>query len=100
MADLRFDGRVAVLTPTKNTRAEDFDLLEEFWQALGAVVVQMPPDAQAVLVVVRDHGRQIIARPALRADDLLRQRGFSVFRAAGKKIVHTVKLSLSRISVR
>ena len=25
-----FEGRVAVLTPTKNTRAEDFDLLEEF----------------------------------------------------------------------
>ncbi len=33
-ADL-FEGRVAILTPTKNTRAEDFDLLEEFWQSLG-----------------------------------------------------------------
>jgi prephenate dehydrogenase len=39
-ADL-FDGRVAILTPTKNTRAEDFDALEEFWSSLGSVVIQM-----------------------------------------------------------
>jgi len=39
-ADL-FEGRVAILTPTLNTRAEDFDLLEAFWSALGSVVVQM-----------------------------------------------------------
>ncbi len=42
-ADL-FDGRLAILTPTKNTRAEDFDLLEQFWQSLGSVVVQMTPE--------------------------------------------------------
>jgi prephenate dehydrogenase len=42
-ADL-FEGRVAVLTPTKNTRAEDFDLLEELWKGLGSVVVQMSPE--------------------------------------------------------
>lgn len=40
-ADL-FDGRVVILTPTKNTRAEDFDALEEFWSSLGSVVLQMP----------------------------------------------------------
>jgi prephenate dehydrogenase len=40
-ADL-FDGRVTILTPTKNTRAEDFDALEEFWSSLGSVVLQMP----------------------------------------------------------
>ena len=34
-----FDGRVAILTPTKNTRAEDFDTLERFWSSLGSVVV-------------------------------------------------------------
>ncbi len=39
-ADL-FDARVAILTPTKNTLAEDFDLLEQFWTSLGSVVVQM-----------------------------------------------------------
>ena len=42
-ADL-FEGRVAILTPTRNTRAEDFDLLEEFWQSLGSVVVRMSPE--------------------------------------------------------
>ncbi len=42
-ADL-FEGRVAILTPTMNTHAHDYDLLEEFWQALGAVVVKMPAD--------------------------------------------------------
>ncbi|MBN2474603.1 MAG: prephenate dehydrogenase [Pirellulales bacterium] len=37
-----FNGHVAVITPTMNTRAEDFDLLEEFWMSLGSMVVQMP----------------------------------------------------------
>lgn len=41
-ADL-FDGRVAILTPTVNTHAEDFDQLEQFWSALGSVVIQMSP---------------------------------------------------------
>jgi len=36
-----FEGRVAVLTPTLNTRAEDFDALEEFWSRLGSLVVKM-----------------------------------------------------------
>lgn len=36
-----FDGRVAIITPTKNTRAEDYDLIDEFWSALGSVVVRM-----------------------------------------------------------
>ena len=39
-----FDGRVTILTPTRNTRAEDFDLLEDFWQSLGSVVVRMTPE--------------------------------------------------------
>ncbi|MDY0170862.1 MAG: prephenate dehydrogenase/arogenate dehydrogenase family protein [Thermoguttaceae bacterium] len=42
-ADL-FEGRAAILTPTLNTHAHDYDLLEAFWQALGAVVVKMPAD--------------------------------------------------------
>lgn len=42
-ADL-FDGRVAIITPTKNTLAEDFDLVEQFWEALGSVVIQMAAD--------------------------------------------------------
>jgi len=39
-ADL-FEGRIAVLTPTRNTRAEDYDTLDDFWSALGSVVVRM-----------------------------------------------------------
>ena len=53
-ADL-FEGRVAILTPTKNTRAEDFDLLEEFWQSLGAVVVQMPPEEHDQALALTSH---------------------------------------------
>jgi prephenate dehydrogenase len=53
-ADL-FDGRVAVITPTKNTRAEDFDLLEEFWQGLGSVVVRMSPEEHDQALAVTSH---------------------------------------------
>ncbi len=38
-----FEGRVAIITPTLNTCAEDFDQLEQFWSDLGSVVIQMPP---------------------------------------------------------
>ena len=53
-ADL-FEGRVAILTPTKNTRAEDFDLLEEFWQSLGSVVVKMTPEEHDQALAVTSH---------------------------------------------
>lgn len=39
-----FDGRVAFLTPTRNTRPADYDLLEQLWSRLGSVVVQMSAD--------------------------------------------------------
>ena len=39
-----FEGRVALLTPTRNTRAEDYDSLEAFWSELGSMVIQMPAD--------------------------------------------------------
>ena len=50
-----FEGRVAILTPTKNTRAEDFDLLEEFWQSLGEVVIQMPPEEHDRALALTSH---------------------------------------------
>ena len=53
-ADL-FDGRVAILTPTKNTRAEDFDLLENFWQGLGSVVLQMTPEEHDRALAIASH---------------------------------------------
>ncbi len=53
-ADL-FEGRVALLTPTKNTRAEDFDLLECFWSEVGSVVVQMSPEEHDWAVALSSH---------------------------------------------
>ncbi|MBN1395645.1 MAG: prephenate dehydrogenase [Pirellulales bacterium] len=53
-ADL-FDGRIVILTPTVNTRAEDFDFLADFWQALGAVVVKMPPEEHDRAVAMTEH---------------------------------------------
>lgn len=53
-ADL-FDGRVAILTPTRNTQATDFDRLEQFWSALGSVVIQMPADEHDRAMAVTSH---------------------------------------------
>lgn len=53
-ADL-FEGRVAVLTPTRDTRAEDFDFLEDFWSSLGSMVMQMPPEEHDRLLALTSH---------------------------------------------
>jgi prephenate dehydrogenase len=53
-ADL-FEGQMAILTPTKNTRAEDFDLMEQFWQSLGSVVVQMTPEEHDQALALTSH---------------------------------------------
>ena len=53
-ADL-FEGRVAILTPTRNTRTTDFDRLEQFWSDLGSVVVQMPADEHDRALAVTSH---------------------------------------------
>lgn len=50
-----FEGRVALLTPTRNTRAEDYDLLEQFWSDLGSVVVQMSPAEHDQALAVTSH---------------------------------------------
>ena len=50
-----FEGRVTIITPTKNTRAEDFDLVEQFWSALGSVVVQMSAAEHDRAVAVTSH---------------------------------------------
>ena len=44
-----------MLTPTKNTRAEDYDLLEELWQAFGSVVVQMTADEHDRALALTSH---------------------------------------------
>jgi prephenate dehydrogenase len=56
-----FDGRVTVLTPTKNARAEDYDLIEEFWRSLGSVVVKMSPEEHDQTLAVTSHLPHIAA---------------------------------------
>ena len=56
-----FEGRVAVLTPTRNTRAEDFDFLSEFWQSLGSVVVRMAPEEHDRALAVTSHLPHVVA---------------------------------------
>ena len=50
-----FEGVMTVITPTKNTRAEDFDLLEQVWSDLGSMVVQMPADQHDQAMAVTSH---------------------------------------------
>ena len=56
-----FEGHVALITPTKNTRAEDFDLLEQFWSDLGSVVIQMSPEEHDRAVAITSHLPHVIA---------------------------------------
>lgn len=53
-ADL-FEGRITVVTPTKNTQAKDFDQLEQFWTSLGSMVVQMQADEHDRAVAMTSH---------------------------------------------
>jgi prephenate dehydrogenase len=85
-ADL-FEGRVAVLTPTKNTRAEDFDFLEQFWQSLGSVVVQMTPEEHDKALAVTSH------LPHLAAAALAGLVPEKYFRLAGTGMLDTTRIA-------
>jgi prephenate dehydrogenase len=85
-ADL-FDGRVAILTPTKNTRAEDFDLLEQFWQSLGSVVVQMTPEEHDHALALTSH------LPHAAAAALAMTVPEKYFRLAGTGMVDTTRVA-------
>jgi len=50
-----FQGRVTVLTPTRNTQAKDYDLLEQFWIQLGSMVIRMSADEHDRLVAMTSH---------------------------------------------
>ena len=82
-----FDGRLAILTPTRNTRAEDFDLLEGFWQGLGSVVVQMSAEEHDRGVAVTSHLPHVAAAALAAAvpEDL--------FRLSGTGILDTTRLA-------
>jgi prephenate dehydrogenase len=85
-ADL-FDGRIAILTPTKNTRAEDFDFLEEFWEALGSVVVQLSPEEHDRALALTSH------LPHLVASALVSSVPEKYFRLAGPGMNDTTRIA-------
>jgi prephenate dehydrogenase len=82
-----FLGRITVLTPTKNTRAEDFDTLEQFWSALGSVVVQMPPADHDRALAVTSH------LPHLVAAALVSVQSEPYFRLAGIGLLDTTRVA-------
>jgi len=84
-----FEGRVAVLTPTRNTRAEDFDFLEEFWEGLGSVVLQMSPEEHDRALAVTSH------LPHLAAVALAATVSEPLFRLAGTGLLDATRLAAS-----
>ena len=85
-ADL-FEGRLAILTPTQNTRAEDFDLLEQFWQSLGSVVVQMTPEEHDQALATTSH------LPHLAAVALTLTLPEKYFRLSGTGLLDTTRVA-------
>jgi prephenate dehydrogenase len=85
-ADL-FEGRIVVLTPTKNTHAEDFDTLESFWSALGSVVIQMSPEEHDRALGVTSHV------PHLTAAALAATLPENWFRLAGLGALDTTRIA-------
>ena len=82
-----FDGRVTVLTPTKNTRAEDYDLLESFWQGMGSVVVQMSAEEHDRALAVTSH------LPHMAAAALANTVPENYFRFAGSGLLDSARLA-------
>lgn len=82
-----FEGRVAILTPTRNTRAEDFDLLEEFWEGLGSVVIQMSAEEHDRALAVTSH------LPHVAAAALAATVPEDLFRLSGTGVLDTTRLA-------
>jgi prephenate dehydrogenase len=82
-----FDGHVTVLTPTKNTRAEDYDLLESFWQGMGSVVVQMSAEEHDRALAVTSH------LPHMAAASLANTVPENYFRFAGAGLLDSARLA-------
>lgn len=82
-----FDARVAIITPTLNTRAEDFDLVEEFWEGLGSVVIQMSAEEHDRALATTSH------LPHLAAAALCVTVPETLFRLAGSGLRDTSRLA-------
>jgi prephenate dehydrogenase len=84
-----FDSHLALLTPTINTKAEDFDLLSELWEAFGSVVVKMPPDEHDKVLAMTSH------LPHLAASALAATVPETCFRFTGTGMKDTSRLAAS-----
>ncbi len=85
-ADL-FEGRVAIVTPTANTRAEDFDLIEQFWESLGSVVISLSPAEHDRALALTSHLPHVLAAAlALSVPEKL-------FRLCGTGLLDTTRLA-------
>ena len=85
-ADL-FEGRVAIVTPTPNTRTEDFQRIEEFWEGLGSVVIQMSPAEHDRALAMSSH------LPHVAAAALAATLPEKYFRLAGTGMLDTTRLA-------
>jgi prephenate dehydrogenase len=65
-ADL-FEGRVAVVTPTRKTNEEDLQRTADFWSALGASVLVMSPAAHDRALAAISHLPHLLAAALARA---------------------------------
>lgn len=59
-ADL-FEGRVAVVTPTRRTAATDYTAIEKFWSSLGARVIRKSPQAHDAALARTSHMPHAVA---------------------------------------
>jgi prephenate dehydrogenase len=82
-----FEGRIAILTPTKNTRAEDYDFIEEFWEALGSVVVRLSPEEHDQALALTSH------LPHIAASALVSSVPEKYFRLAGPGLNDTTRIA-------
>jgi prephenate dehydrogenase len=82
-----FEGRVAILTPTRSTRAEDFDLLNLFWSKLGSVVIQMTAEDHDRAVAMTSHLPHAVAAALAAA------MPETYFRLAGTGVLDTTRIA-------
>ncbi len=59
-ADL-YEGRVVVVTPSKQTKPEDAEATGDFWSSLGATVLMMPPEAHDQALAGTSHVPHLVA---------------------------------------
>jgi prephenate dehydrogenase len=85
-ADL-FEGRVAIVTPTRNTRVEDFETIEDFWKGLGSVVIQMPVEEHDRALALTSH------LPHVAAVALAAALPEKYFRLSGTGMLDTTRLA-------